>query len=391
MGSNTEQRLHDVVAESETRLGVVFAGSNNQDSAAAVAEIREQFGMEEPEHLIFFCSPSYDLGILATEFCKRFTCHVNGCTTSGEISAFSGYGRESLIAVGLNSDSFLCKSYLLGDLTKISLLEGRKLSNRITEDFPAQDGVSNNRFGFLLIDGMSFCEENTIGILAASLSPLPIIGGSAGDNLRFEATHVYHEGKFLSGAAKLLVVETSHPFKLFQIQHFNALDTKLVITEADPKLRKVSEINGYPAAEEYANLIGVTPEALSSDVFSLYPLMLKIGGEYHVRSIQKVNDDGSLSFYCAIDNGLVMTIGTGEDIIEQTSNSLAEICGELETPKLTLGCDCILRRLELEAKNSSSQMADVLSKYNFFGFSTYGEQYKGVHVNQTLTGVMIGG
>ena len=32
----------------------------------------------------------------------------------------------------------------------------------------------------------------------------------------------------------------------------------------------------------------------------------------------------------------------------------------------------------------------VLRDYNVVGFSTYGEQYLGVHVNQTLTGVAIG-
>jgi hypothetical protein len=32
----------------------------------------------------------------------------------------------------------------------------------------------------------------------------------------------------------------------------------------------------------------------------------------------------------------------------------------------------------------------VLDAVDFFGFSTYGEQFNGVHVNQTLTGIALG-
>ena len=35
-------------------------------------------------------------------------------------------------------------------------------------------------------------------------------------------------------------------------------------------------------------------------------------------------------------------------------------------------------------------MAEVFGTYNVVGFNTYGEQFCGVHVNQTLTGIAIG-
>jgi len=33
----------------------------------------------------------------------------------------------------------------------------------------------------------------------------------------------------------------------------------------------------------------------------------------------------------------------------------------------------------------------LMAQYGVFGFSTYGEQFNGVHVNQTFTGVALGG
>ena len=79
------------------------------------------------------------------------------------------------------------------------------------------------------------------------------------------------------------------------------------MTDADPNTRQVFEINGEPAASVYSNMLGVPIDALEHEVFSLHPLAVKIGGEYYIRSIQRVNKDFySLSFYCAVDIGIVL-------------------------------------------------------------------------------------
>jgi len=36
------------------------------------------------------------------------------------------------------------------------------------------------------------------------------------------------------------------------------------------------------------------------------------------------------------------------------------------------------------------RVGEIFSRNNTVGFSTYGEQFHGVHVNQTLTGIAIG-
>ena len=59
------------------------------------------------------------------------------------------------------------------------------------------------------------------------------------------------------------------------------------------------------------------------------------------------------------------------------------------TPDLVLGFDCILRRLELNFRGRTSKMNSVLRNVPFVGFSTFGEQIDGQHVNQTMTGVAI--
>ena len=42
-------------------------------------------------------------------------------------------------------------------------------------------------------------------------------------------------------------------------------------------------------------------DRLAADVFAAHPVVVRIGGQYFVRSIAKVNEDESLTFFCAID------------------------------------------------------------------------------------------
>ena len=63
---------------------------------------------------------------------------------------------------------------------------------------------------------------------------------------------------------------------------------------------------------------------------------------------------------------------------------------ELGGIELIIGFDCILRRLELLNRGQRDDVREILGRAPVAGFSTYGEQYNGVHVSQTLTGVAIG-
>lgn len=62
--------------------------------------------------------------------------------------------------------------------------------------------------------------------------------------------------------------------------------------------------------EEYARHIGVAVAQLDHRIFAAHPLAVRINEQYYVRAIQQVHDDLSLSFYCAVENGIVLTAMT---------------------------------------------------------------------------------
>lgn len=109
-----------------------------------------------------------------------------------------------------------------------------------------------------------------------------------------------------------------------------------------------------------------------------------------MRSIQRVNEDGSLNFYCAVENGIVLTAMQPAPLLEDLNRMLEGVTARVGEPSLMIGCDCFLRRMELEAVGHLDQASALLRRSRVVGFNTYGEQHHGMHVNQTFTGVALG-
>jgi hypothetical protein len=232
-------------------------------------------------------------------------------------------------------------------------------------------------------------EEVVAAAMHGALGGIPLFGGSAGDDLRFERTHVYHWGQFHGDSALLVLARMAAPFKVFKAQSIWPTDVRMVVTEADPANRVVREINAEPAVAEYGRLTGGDPRDLSVVRFAECPLVVKIGGEYHVRAILHANPDSSLSFAGAIDEGLVLTLARSGDIIGGMRDLFADIRADIGPPQLIIGFDCVYRYLELEKKQLTRQAGALMAENNVVGFCTYGEQFGALHVNQTFTGVAI--
>ncbi len=375
-----------------TGLSVRRGSSTARNEAEAVSELVSQIRQPQAAVAVVFASSRFDLDILGPSLKKAFgTCPVVGCTTAGEITP-EGYAEGSLTGFTLDSNEIDVQSHLIADLRKLDGDRLRTISDTVRSRVSTFQKTHSGAkaFGLFLIDGLSLREEQTIAQVYRLLDGTPIVGGSAGDGFAYERTATLFDGAFRSNSAVLTVFTTTLPFRTFKTQHFEPTETKLVITESDPATRRVYEINGLPAAEEYARLIGVAPDKLDTTVFSECPLMLKIGGEYFVRSIGQANSDGSLTFFCAIDNGLVLTVAKGVDMVEHLERTFDRLNTGQTDPQIIITCECALRRLEVIRKGYSEGINRILRDNNAIGFHSYGEQYNSIHVNQTFTGIALG-
>ncbi|MDR3390688.1 MAG: nitric oxide-sensing protein NosP [Sulfuriferula sp.] len=376
--------------DSQTRIR--RAQSCSTDEREAVREFHAQVTQPDTALVIFFCSSKFDLAILAREMRRLFAgIQVVGCTTAGEIGP-AGYQEHSLTGASFPAGSFSAVSGCINHLQQFAIAAGQTFAQELLQRLESRAPQANtdNTFALLLIDGLSVREEPVTRTLQHALGRLPLIGGSAGDGLNFGSTHVYYEGRFYNDSAVVILLTTSLPFTLFKTQHFVATDERLVVTEADSANRIVNEINGLPAAQEYARIVGIDTHDLTPECFAAWPVVVMIDGMSYVRAIQKVNPDNSLTFFCAIESGLVLRLAKGVDLLENLEQTFTQINTEIGPPQLVLGCDCILRKLEISHSALKDRVNEIFQRNNTIGFNTYGEQFHGIHVSQTLVGVAIG-
>ncbi len=342
--------------------------------------------------VLFFCSAEYDLPALGDALQQYFGgVRLVGCTSAGEITA-QGYSRSCVSAIGFDHRSFSIACELIDEMERFSLIDAQQLVERLGSACRSNSlaPIKGHSFALTLLDGLSSREEQVLAALSAAFGSIPHFGGSAGDDNHLSDTHVYYDGRFHSGAAIVVLVNTWLDFEVFTTHHILPNGEKLVVTRADSNGRRVFELNAEPAAEEYARLIGVPVAELDHRLFAAHPLAVRINEQYYVRSIQKVNDDLSLTFYCAVENGIVLTAMKPGPLMPNLEALFRRLEQRLGPPLLTIGCDCFLRRLEIEANGASEQVSAFLRRQQVIGFNTYGEQFNGMHINQTFTGVAIG-
>lgn len=356
--------------------------SSAADASAAVGDLKKQAGGLDPRLVVYFASSRYAQDALSGAMKDAFgEATIIGCSTAGEIVSGKML-KSSVVAMVFDSNT-------IADVG-VQLVENVKDENRVPQAFEgfaehfktSMSALDPSRYvGIILVDGLTLSEEKLMETIG-DLTDLTFIGGSAGDDLDFKQTYVHVNGKSYSNAAVLAVVEPKAGFDVIKTQSFEATKQHLVATKVDAPSRTVLEFNEKPAAQAYAEAAGVSAEK-AADRFMSNPLGLMVGDEPYIRSPQQIND-GKMTFYCNIRDGMELRVMRSTDIVADTRAALEAKLSELGKIAGIVNFHCILRTLELEQKAQCDAYGEVFSAVPTVGFSTYGEEYIG-HINQTST------
>ncbi len=372
--------------------GIKVVASTLPVTSEAVAAALTELRGEIYQHIIAFFSIEHDAGVLVHELKSAFPdTPVSGCSTAGEVGPL-GMTQGGIVFIAFPEAGFRVLSEVITDIDDAGVERASEIARRLKMQIisGASRSQKDHVFALILVDGLSNKEEALTAAIHWSLDDIELVGGSAGDGLAFRHTALIHRQKVLSQGAILFLIESSAPFAVFKTQNFEPTPIKLVVTAADTENRIVYELNAEPAAREYAAAIGLMPNELGPFSFASYPLVVKVGGDYYCRSIRNMNPDGSLSFFCAIDEGLVFTVARPRDMVRSTLETLEKINTTLGGTDFVLGFDCILRRLDAESRQVRHKVEEVYHQFGVAGFHTYGEQFNAMHLNQTLTGIAFG-
>ena len=368
--------------------GIRSIASQNRDSALAASELIGQIGDLDATVIVFFASHTHDGAKISRRLRTAYpNAEVIGCTTAGEFSQ-RGTVNGGVTGLALGSDK------VSQSAARLVRYENGGVAQSIRESVEAlavdlgigslRDADPAKYVGIVLFDGLSGSEEEANEILGNLAPMMSFVGGSAGDNLEFKSTRVFANGEETDRGAVLLLIESAVPFTIGKTCSFQPTQHAFRVTRADVANRIVYELDGKPVLQAYAKALGTTVEKLP-DFFMDHPVGLVIDGEPWIRSPQRALPDGGLKFYCNIKQGMKIRIMQSTDLVQDARRAMDEAQKALGMPVAGgLAFNCVLRRLEMDAKNLHNGFLASFKGIQVSGFHTYGETWLG-HINQTLT------
>lgn len=369
--------------------GIRSIASQNRDTATAVAELTAQLQDMQPNVIVFFASAAHDGSTVSEHLRTAFpSAQVIGCTTAGEFTE-RGTHDGGITGLALSKEKVARAAARIASYDKTAVEDA---IHRATREIASEIGVTDLRnadpsryVGIVLFDGLSGQEERVNEILGNIAPMLSFVGGSAGDALEFKSTRVFANGEETSTGAVFLLLDAAVPFTIGKTCSFEPTSHAFRVTKADVHNRTVYEVDGKPVLDVYAAALGITPDRLTSDVFMSHPVGLVIDGEPWIRSPQRALPDGGLKFYCNIAQGMKIRIMNSTDLVRDAHEAIERAQKDLGAPVAGgLAFNCVLRRLEMDAKKLHEPFLESFEGMQVGGFHTYGETWLG-HINQTLT------
>ncbi len=293
---------------------------------AAALDAVGQIGGEEPSLVVVFTTPRYDLPRLLDGI-RSVTgdAHLIGATGSGEIlrEAYMGFGA------GVGVMVLSAGPYRWG-LASASGIEGRlgEVGTQIARE--ARDRAGPGRHGavVLLADALAGDLQQLFGGVYRVTGPrVPIVGGAAGDELKFVRTLVFHDGTVVEKGAVALWIASDEPIDVITRHGWEPIGVPLLVTRAEGV--DIMELDGRPAATVYEEQLGIAPGELAPENFwgtSVdHPLgLMQSDGSFVIRAARAKSPTGRLRI-----QGCVPQAGSAVQVMASSRDKLLAVTDEV--------------------------------------------------------------
>ena len=318
---------------------------------------------------------------------------VVGCTSIGEIAGPAAVGTAAAVAIATPALRFGVG--LTGELARGPLQAGRAavIAAAGALGLSPDDLDPSRHVALTLVDGRSaFAEGFCLGTAATS-PRIAFVGGSSSEEIGGPPrSAIFAGGVAHRDAGLVIVLEAKLSFEVITSEHMVATPVRTVVTGADPARRAIYELDGYPAASRYQQLIRElgAEGPLDNDLASSFPFAVYIGGKPYVRSVREVIGE-ELRLAAVVDEGAVLRIMRPGDLVAQTRHALAGTRSRLGELSAVITFSCQGRNIEARSRGAHAALDDIYASLPVVGFHSFGEQAGPLLVNHTLAALALGG
>jgi hypothetical protein len=354
-------------------------------------EFVDAFGGDAPDAIVVFASAKHDytdlLGALADE---AGTAVIAGASSAGEFTQ-SGRGEGIVSAMAIRSDEM-----------QFALATGRNMASdprraaaSMVESFKGMgSNWARHRSALVMTDALAGHTDALVEELTVRTGGnYRFFGGGAGDDGRFEKTHVFAGREAFANGAVALEILSSKPVGIGVSHGWDPVGVPLRVTEADGAT--LVSLNGAPAIEafkDHAERSGQHLDLAAPLPFFLHNVLgIKSPEGHRLRVPLGIRGDGAVACAAAVPEGAIVHIMQTSDrsavnAARQASRSaLAALDGH--APAGAFVFDCVATRLRLGRafEDELAACASALGPGGFVGCNTYGQiaraegQFGGFH------------
>ncbi|HVZ43601.1 MAG TPA: FIST N-terminal domain-containing protein [Ramlibacter sp.] len=372
-----------------------IAITEQRDSARAGIElgagIRTAFGGAAADAIVVFASAQHDYPALLKALAEAAgTTVIAGASSAGEFTNQSR-GEGQVSALGIRSANM---KFAVGLGQGVSS-NAKDAAGQLLEAFR---GIAKpalpHRSALVMTDALAGHTDTLVEELTlATGGNYRFFGGGAGDDGRFDTTHVFAGTQAYNNAVSALEILSSKPVGVGVAHGWEPAGPALRVTESEGT--RVIGINGMPAVEvlrEHAQRTGQAFDEQDPMPFFLHNVLgIRADEGYRLRVPLAIGESGSVLCAAAVPEGAVIHVmkTTADSAVQAARTATAAALKALagEKPAGAFVFDCVATRLRLGRafEDELQACARLLAPAAFVGCNTYGQiaraegQFGGFH------------
>lgn len=375
----------------QTHIAITDAADSSRAGQELGSGIRRAFGGAAADAVVVFASARHDYAALLAALCDAAgTEVVAGSSSAGEFTN-AGRAEGQVSALAIRSQSM---RFAVGHGEGLSTDTANAAQQVVAAFATEADPLLLHRHALVMTDALAGHTDALVEELTVRTGgEYRFFGGGAGDDGRFQTTHVFAGRKALNNAVVALEIRSSKPIGVGVAHGWEPVGVGLRVTEANGA--RLVSLNGSPALEaflEHARQTGQALDPASPMPFFLHNVLGIQGPEgYRLRVPLAALADGSILCAAAVPEGAVVHLmkTSNESAVQAarqaTTAALDALAGS--RPAAAFVFDCVATRLRLGQafEDELQACARLLEPAGFVGCNTYGQiarsegQFSGFH------------